>query len=101
MAIPVLAVLGILTTIESVIQHSLVKRLLVNISKGTKNRLDDLVILALYGVSLQPKETQPAEAEAKLLQVQEKYDAMTPEEKAAAKELRALSAEEMLGEKFA
>jgi len=82
MAIPVLAILGVLTTISSVIDHPLVKRLLVNISRGTTTKIDDWVVQALYG--------EQSKASAALAQVQARYDALTPEERAAAKELRDL-----------
>jgi hypothetical protein len=91
MAIPVLAILGVLSAVESIIQHPLVKTLLVNISRGTANKIDDFVCTALYGL------TDEAEAKLALAKVQARYDAMTDEEKIAAKELRSLETGELTG----
>lgn len=87
------AILAVLSTISTVMDNKLVKRMLENVCKKTTNTVDDWVIAALYGVAqaVEAKsttgttKTDDATAETALAEVQDKYDALTETEKTAAK----------------
>ena len=95
-------VLGILAMVGSFLDNPLVKRLLVNLSKSIDTpvvygtQVDDWVIRVLYGAEEKKRSPEFPNAAAEdvklgLKEVQDKYDAMSDEEKSEAKRLRTLS----------
>lgn len=72
-----IAIMAILSTVSSVIDNPLVKRLLKNLSEKTTNTIDDWVIAALYGATQIVPKTAVSDvvpAMVALGQIQAKYD---------------------------
>ncbi|MFA5898025.1 MAG: hypothetical protein WC829_02810 [Hyphomicrobium sp.] len=76
------AVLAVLAIAAAWIDNPLIKRLFCNLARKTHTTIDDWVAGVLYA-DYQPP---PPEAPQTMEEVQERIDAMTPEEKAEAQE---------------
>lgn len=79
------------------LDNPLVKRLLCNLAASVTTptvmgtEVDDWVVKILYGAQAVPPGDRQGAVEKRLGEAQQKYEALGPEEKAAAKELRPIS----------